>query len=392
MNSHQLEDIPLQSPPEPEWPYSTPVSTAYPSAIPRITTDPDQYALGNGSMLAPLASAPYSMQAPSRAQSFDSTPYAGTSTRHSLSMQYHTSGDIMSSQYGLQPPRHGLPLQISQAPTNHYSAAEFPHHWASLPSNSRPLSSTYPFETEVPSSYHSPTVPYMPTSGLPFPAGATDPTPMFPGLSPLASNLPYHGPSRTLPVPASAQSSLHEICDSLQDNEGALDTYSQHLTSRSTVNSAGRDAVHASEGSCSTASSSPNDAHRNSNIEYGNLTYSSHVGSNTSASSLRAGDAPNSGMQPFRSGNSHLPNINSTYSIQDIHGDFSIQDASVNAMASGGLLSNSQTPSGIHHPQPQHSASHDMPPILRGTYQARPREPSRRSNTKATGQKPQRKR
>jgi len=397
VNSHQLEELPLQSPPETEWPYSTSTSTAYSAAVPRITTDPGQYALASGNMLPPSTGASYSMQVPvpSRIQTFDmsNTPYTTTLPRQSLPVNYSSSGETVSSQYGLQPPRHGLPLQMSQGSTANYSQVEFPSQWT-LSSHSRPLSSSHTFETDVPSSYQSTGMPYMQSSGLSYPTGAPESASVFPGLSPLASNLPYNGPSRTLPNPASVQSSLHGSCSSIQESDCGLDTYQQHLTNRNW-----RDAINASEGSNSTGSSSPSDNHRSSNVAYSNLTYSSHVGSNASVSTLPSGGisrrtsneesytTANSGAQANPHGNGYLPNLNSPYSMQSMHGSFGVQNDPVNSMTSAGTVLGSPVPPSIHHPQPQHSSPQDTASILRGTFDTKSEGPRKGSNSKPKVQK-----
>ena len=395
MNSHQIEDFSLHSPPESEWPYSTPISAAYPSTMPRITTDPDQYALGTGSILTSPSGGPYSMQLPTRGQSFDNSPYSTSLPRQSFSTQYHTG-----TQYGSQPPRHGLPIQISQPPTTSYSTADFSPPWNSLSTNTRSSSTTYAFQTEIPSSYQSTVIPYLPNGGLSFSAGSTEPSSMFPGLSPLASSLPYSGPNR-VPNPASTHSLL-------QNDDNGLSTYLPQVTDRGSISTAPRDIIQASESSSSTASSSPSETnYRGSNAGYGNLNCSPQGRTPTGTSGCPCGDHPsritddgsyttanpNSGIGAFQQGSHRLPNINLPYGVQTMHTGFGILGNSVNPMASGGSLSDgSQLPPSIHHPQPQHSNSHDMPPVLRSMLNTKPRETQKRADPKAKGQPPQRKR
>ena len=355
-------------------------------------------------MLPPSTGNSYSMQVPGRAQAFDAsgTPYATSFSRQSFSMSY-PNVDAASSQYAVHPTRHGLPLQMSQAPPSNYPSADYPSHWASLGSHSRPVQSSYSFDAEVPPSYHSTELSYGQHGGLPYTAGATDSTSVFPGLSPLASTLPFSGASRILPNPVNIQSSYSSSGTPILEGDGALDAYPQHPACRSSIGIATRDAVNASEGSNSTASSSPSDTHRSSNAGYGNNSYSSQVGSNASASSLPSGGLSRrvsneeaytiarSGAQSAQAGNSHLSNLNSTYSIQSVPGGFANQNDPVRSMTSGGSISGG-LPRSIHQPLPQHSRSQDMPPILKGTFDLTSRGPRRRSNSRSKGQKQQAKR
>ena len=394
----------MQSPPEPDWPYSSTSSAGFPAAGHRSTTDPGQYALAGGSMLPPSTVNSYSVQAPARAQALDasSTPYTAGFPRQPFSVNY-PSLDPASSQYGLQSTRHGFPLQMSHAPPTNYPSAEYSPQWTSLASHSRPLPSTYSFETEVPSSYQSTELSYGSHGGLPYAAGATESTSVFPGLSPLASTLPFSGPSRTLPNPTNVQSSYSGSGTPILESDSGLGSYSQHLASRNPISIAARDAINASEGSNSTASSSPSDTHRSSNAGYGNHSYSSQVGSNASASSLPSGGVSRrvsneetyaiarAGAQPSHSGNSHLPNLNSTYGIQNMPGAFAAQNEPIRSMTSGGSMLGG-LPSNIHQPLAQHSRSQDMPPILKGTFDLTSRGARRRSNSRSKGQKQQGKR
>ena len=396
----------MHSPSETEWPYSTPISTAYPSTMPRITTDPDQYALGTGSILPPSTGGPYSMQVSNRAQSFDSTPYMPAVHRQSSSTNYHSGVEATSSQYGSQPPRHGLPVHLSQAPTTAYSTPDFSPPWTSLSSTPRSMSTNYAFQTESPSGYQSNSMPYLPAGGLSFPAASTVSTPVFPGLSPLASSLPYNGPSRALPIPETTQSSLPDDGAPLQDDDSGLGAYPQQVTSRASISTVPREVIQVSESSSSTASSSPGENnHKSSNMGYGNLNYSSQGGALTIGPVCPCGDHPSrinnegnyttssSGVQIFQQGIPHLPNINSQYSVQDMSTGFGVHGSSVNPAASGGsLLGGHQLTSSIHHPQPQHLNANETPPVLKSTFNTKAREQQKRSDPKPKGQPPQRKR
>ncbi|KAL6714064.1 hypothetical protein ACLMJK_008558 [Lecanora helva] len=405
VNSHQLGEYPLQSTPEPEWPYSATTSAGFPSAVPRSTTDPGQYALAGGSMLSPSTNIPLTIQASGRAPNLDtsSMAYGTTIPRQSFSSQFPPSLDSTSSQYGLQPSRHGPPFQLSQAAPANFSTAEYSSQWNSIPANSRPVPSSYPFEAEIAPSYQSTEIPYLPQSGLSYSTGGAESSSIFPGLSPLASTLPFNGSGRILPNPTNVPGSMHNSSGPLIDNEVGLDNYAQQFAGRGSISSATRDVINASEGSQSTASSSPSETHRSgSNAGQGSLAYSSYVGSNASASSLPSGslsrrmsneeicNTGRSGLHPAQPSHSHLPNLGSSYNLQGMQGTFAAQNSSVNSLASGRSMLGS-VPEDIHHPQPQ-SSSHDMPSILRSTLDTTSGDPRRRSNSKSKGHKFQGKR
>ena len=346
--------------------------------------------------MLPLSNAiPYPIQTPNRLQGFDlsGSPFAARLPRQPFHMSYQPSGDGLSSHYGLQQPRHGLPLHISEAQTTNYTTTEIPQ-WNSICPTSRSLYSNYGFGSEAPSNYQSAAEPYMPSSGLAYQTGATETASGFPGLSPLVASLP----SRTLPDPTSMQSSLQGSCSSIQETECGLENFPQHLPSRSSISSATRDAINASEGSSSTASSSPSDTQRGLSAAYGNLAFSSHIGSDASASSLPSGNlsrqmsdenygSTNSRIHTAHSGGGYVSNLDSSYNMQSLQENFASQSDPVNTMSSAESTSCGPLPPTMHHPQPQHSESQDRPPILRGSFDTRLEVSQSRANSKSKGQK-----
>lgn len=363
-------------------------------------------------MLAPSTAAPYSVQATGRSQPLNdmaSGAYAPTTQlRPYVPMGYQTGMDSAHPQYGSQPSRQGIPLQLSQPLTVNYSAAELSQHWTPLSTTARPLHSNYALDAEASSNYQSSAYPYQPTSGISYPTGPTEASSVFPGLSPLASSLPYNGTNRTLPNPVSVQSSLHNSSGSTHESNAGLGPFQQHLdttseswdlavgTSRSSVSSATQDPISTSGPASSTSSSSPSDSHGVPNNAYDNLTYPSHVGSDVSASSIPSGGVPRrisaedsfqtmaSGISSNHSGRNQLSNLNSPFNIQGMHAGFGMHGSSVTPMASTGSLVSNHGPPSIHHPQPHYSAAHDMRPIIRSSFNPKSQD-SRRpliSNTR----------
>lgn len=346
-------------------------------------------------MLPPSTAAAYPGQVATRGLNDMASGSYGpaTQSRPFVSPGYQTGMDPMSAQYGSQLPRHGMPLQVSQALTTNYSAAEPPQHWTPLPTIGRQLPSNYSFETDAPSNYPSSGFPYLPTSGVPYPNGSTDASSVFPGLSPLAANLPYNGTNRTLPNPVSVQSSLQGSSGSPQEHDVGLGPFQQHLdkpndswdfgvgTSRSSVSSAAQDTLSVSGPASSTSSSSPSDGHGGLNNGYENFAYSSQVGSDASASSVRSGGisrrmSDEDGFQATASGilsnqprRRQFSNLQSPYDGQGIHSGSGMQGFP------------------IHHPQPHYSAARDMPPILRGSIKMKPHEARRPATSNTRGSK-----
>ncbi len=389
-----MGEFPPQTAPEPEWPYSAPSSTSYTSSAPRITSDPSQYALGT--VLPTSTAAPYSVQATTRAQPLNdmaSASYAPTAQfRPYAPVGYQASVDTIPSQYGSQPSRQSVALQMSQPLATNYSAPELSQHWTPLSTTNRPLPSNYVLDAETSTSYQSSAFPFMSTIGVSYPTGPAEAPSVFPGLSPLASSLPYSGTNRTLPNPLSVQRSLHTSSGSAQECDTGLGSFQQHLdksnepwdlavgTSRSSISSATQDPISASGPASSTSSSSPSDSQRVQTTSYNNLMYSSHIGSDVSVSSIPPGGNSRrmstgdgfqtmaSGLSSNHSGRGTLSNLNSAFSVQGTHAGFGMHGSSANSMVSTNALMSNNGPPSIHHPQPQYSAAYDMRPMIRGSF------------------------
>lgn len=366
-------------------------------------------------MIAASTAAPYPVQTASRSQPFNdnsSAAYPATLARQSFPLNYQASMDThVSGQYGLQRPNHSLPMQMSQTPTINYSGPEFSQHWTPLSSNGRSMSNNFSFDPDVSSSYQSSAFPYLPTSGPSYPTATSETSSFFPGLSPLAPNLPYNSFNRTLPNPASVQSSLPSSNGSSNEKDNGMGLFQQHLdkssepwdtvtgTTRSSVSSAAQDPISASEPASSNSSSSPSDTNESSNLGYDHLSHSSRVSSDVDTSGLLSGNisrrmsnediypTSTSRIQSNQDGSSQLPNLNSSFNVRGIHGVFGVQEDTLNSINTGASLVSGQIPPSIHHPQPQHSASHDVLPILRGSFDTKSHDPRRPSNLNAKGHK-----
>ena len=400
-----MDEFPLQSS-ESEWQYATPVSTAYAAAaVPRITTDPGQYALTSGNVIPPATAAHLPVQTAGRAQpfgEFSGAPYAVSATRQPPPMNYQIGTDTLSFQHNVQP-RHGLPLSMPQTSAPSYPSGDYSQQWTPLTMNSRSFSNNYTFDMDPATPYGSTAMSYMQSSGLSFQAGPSEASPVFPGLSPLGSCLPYSGPNRTLPNPTSVQNALHNNYIPTLETDSGLSVLPQRLgeggivTSQSSVGSVRQDNGNVSEAS-SSSTSSPSETHRSSNADYGTLTYSSHFGSNASASSLPSGGIPrrmsneegfvttHPGMQSCHLGTNQLSNLTSSYNMQVMQGGFGIQEGTVNPTATGESASSGQSSSNILHPPQQHAAT-QAPTVLRSTYDGKSQDSRKPSKSKLKGQK-----
>lgn len=368
-------------------------------------------------MLAPSTTAPYSVQATSRAQPLNdmaSASYAPIAQlRPYVPVGYQTGIDSIHSQYGSQPSRQGIPLQMSQPLPVNYSAGELSQHWTPLSTTSRPLSSNYTLDAEASSNYQASALPYLPSSGISYSTGPTEPSSVFPGLSPLASSLPYNGTNRTLPNPVSVQSSLHNSSGLTQESDAGLGSFQQNLnktsepwdlavgTSRSSVSSATQDPVSTSGPASSTSSSSPSDSHGLPTNSYDTLTYPSHIVSDVAASSIASSGVSRrmstedgfqtmaSGISSNYSGRSQLSNLNSPFTIQGMHAGFGMHGNSATSMASTNALVSHHGPPSIHHPQPHYSAAHDMRPTIRSSFHPKSQDSRRPPNPNTRGPKSQ---
>lgn len=381
VNSHQLPEV--SSSAEPEWPYATSVPTTYASSVPRITSDPSQYALANGNMLPLSTAAPYLGPASGRGQSFQDVSnslYPAAPSRQSFPSSYYGNLENQSfQQYDMQPSRQAFPLQMSQAPTPGYPAADPSNHWVPLSTNTRSQYHSLNFDQDVSSSYAPSTFPYLATTGPPASTGAPERSSIFPGLSPLVTHLPVHGSNRILPNPTSLHSSFDSSNGSAHEGDGELGLFQQHLdkssdswdlnrltmgTSQGSVSSAVQDTICASGSTSSTSSSSPSDTQEITKLGYLPMTQTSPIGSTLGSSGYRSADTLTTlntdtytgtttpHLQSRRHRNSQLPSINTPFNLYGTSGGVS---NSANPVTTSG-----QAAPRILQPQPRHSSSYDL--------------------------------
>lgn len=391
----------MQSPPESEWPYSVPTPTTYASSVPRITSDPSQYALANGNMLSPSTTAPYLGQGSGRSPSYSemsSIQYPVAPSRRLFASNYYTSLDSNIHQYDMQPSRNGYPLQMSQTPSPGFSNTDLSHHWTPLPSNNRHLCHNLGFDQDVSSSYEPSTYLYSATTAAPLPAVTTEGSSIFPGLSPLGTHLPSHGgANRILPNPTSLHSSLDSSNGSAQEGDsemGILQRQSRDSwdlgrvitgTSQGSVSSAAPGSISASGPPSSNASSSPGDT---TGFGYISMTHSSadepvanNSGFHTAPNSITMSNTENSttsGAQSNLLVDSQLPDRNSSFNLYGMHGSF----AANGLQASEGALANCQSHSRVLQPQPRYSPSYDL---LSGSFDTNPQRARKILKSNAKG-------
>ena len=388
VNSHQLNDVALQSPPDSEWPYSVPTPTTYASSVPRITSDPSQYALANANMVPPSTTGPYLSQGNGRAPIYSdvsSIQYPIVPTRQPFTSTYHANLDNSIHQYDLQPSHNVYPLQNSQAPSPGFSTPDPSHHWTPLSSNSRQLYHNMGWDQDASSSYAPSNYLYSAANVAPLTSVTSEGSSMFPGLSPLGTHLPSHGgANRILPNPTGLHSSLDSSNGSAQDGDSEIGIM-QHQsrdswdlsriatgTSQGSVSSAAPGSVSVSGPPSSNASSSPGDT---TGFGYLPMTHSSvdeSVGSNpgfgavTNTTGISNPEiSATSGPQSNPLVNSQHPGLNSSFTLYGSHGS-----AATNVLQPAeGVLASSQSHSRILQPQPRHSPSYDL---LSGSFNTNP--------------------
>ena len=262
---------------------------------------------------------------------------------------------------------------MSQAPTPSYAALDY--SWNALPSNGRPTSHNILYEQD-PSRYETSTVSYITSSSPSIPNVAAERPSIFPGLSPLATNLPAHGGNRTLPVPMNIQSSFDSSNGSVQGTDGDAGLYQQHLetgTSQESVSSVSQDAISAAGQSSSTPSSSPSETHEMSAFPYIPMTQTSPDAPSENASGFHAMDASTtSNVGSFTSSNSasnsQLPSLNSPYNSYDGHRGTHMPERVLEpgmAIRNGNVYDPHGRPR-ILQPQPRRSPSYDL---LKGSFE-----------------------
>ena len=383
MNSIHVNNAALQQPPpESEWPYSVPTAAAYTSSMPRITSDPSQYALTNANMFPPSTISPYLGQGSVRAPSYSDLPnsqYPAVAPRQTISPNYHNDLDNHLAQYDMQSSRHGYPLHSTPISTTGFHNADHSHAWAALPESSRQLFHSPTYDGDVSASYPSSTYQYSTVPGPPIPAVTTDGAPSFPGLSPLSANLPSTGPNRTLPNPTGIHGSFDGSNSSTHegDNELAImqHQYSKNKdawnlnrmttgTSQGSVSSNAHDSIGAPGPASSTASSSPDPT---TTFGYIPLTEPSSIdpGISTADYVCNSITAPMSNMRDCTTSDAQssvLVNSFGLYSSQP-----SVGGSDTITPESG--PQNGLPAQRILHPQPRRSSSYDL---LKASYDQHP--------------------
>ena len=393
MNSIQVDDAATaalqQPPPESEWPYSVPTASAYASSMPRITSDPSQYALTNANMFPPSTISPYLGQGSVRAPSYSdlsNSQYPGVA-RQTISPNYHNNLDNHLTQYDMQSSRHGYPLHINPLSTTGFHNADHSQTWTALPASSRQLFPSPTYDGDVSASYPSSTYQYSPVTGTPMPAITTDGAPGFPGLSPLSANLPSTGPNRTLPNPTGIHGSFDGSNGSTQegDNEIAImqHQYSKNKdawnlnrmttgTSQGSVSSIAHDSIGAPGPASSTASSSPDPTTtfgyipmtQPSSIDPG-ISTADYVCNPITAPMSNMRDCTTSDAQSSVLVNSQIPALHPSF------GQYSSQPSvggSDTITQEAGPHNGLPAPR-ILHPQPRRSSSYDL---LKASYDQNP--------------------
>ena len=312
----------------------------------------------------------------------NSDAYSNSTPRVALPTNFQATNAHLSSQYVPNSNRHGMPFHMPQAPNAGIPASSaFAPQWNTVSPNGRQMASNLAFDPNLQSSYQPSAYTYMPSSGASYGTSVSEVSTGFPGLSPLASHLPYNSNNRTLPNPASIPSTLPNSNSPLQENEGSLGFYPGQLdkfnggwdlssgTSRGSVSSAAQDPISASELASNTSSSSPTLTPDGSSIGYGHPSRLSQVESDGSISALhprnfpaRMNDnddytsiAPN--LQPNRAGSNDFSNLGPTYNLQSVHGNFGLQDNSMELMNPQSSTISSQLPTSILHSQPRYSTT-----------------------------------
>ena len=359
--------------------------------MPRITTDPSQYALNHANMFPPSTISPYLGQGSVRATSYSDLPnaqYPAVAPRQNMSPNYHTQLDNHLTQYDMQSSRHGYPLQINPLSTAVFHHADHSHAWTALPASSRQMFQSPTYEGDVSASYPSSTYQYSSVTGTPIPAVTTDGTPSFPGLSPLSANLPSTGPNRTLPNPMSIHGSFDGNNSSTQDGDNEIAIIPQHQysknkeawnlnrmttgTSQGSVSSIAHDSIGAPGPASSTASSSPDPT---TTFGYIPLTQSSSIdpGISTAEYVCNPVTAPMSNTRDCTTSdvlsgipvNSQIPAHHSSFGLYSSHASVGGSDTMTpEAGAQTGLPGPR-----ILQPQPRRSSSYDL---LKASYDQNP--------------------
>ena len=265
---------------------------------------------------------------------------------------------------------------MSQGPTPTYSALDYSQQWNPIPPNGRPTSHNILYEQD-PSRYETSTVSYMTSSGTSIPNVAAERPSIFPGLSPLVTNLPAHGGNRTLPDPMNIHSSFDSSNGSVQGSDGDAGLYQQHLetgTSQESVSSVSQDAISAAGQSSSTPSSSPSETQEMPTFPYIPMTQTSPNAPSENASGFHAMDTSTTSnvgsftTSPNSASNSQLPSLSSPFNGYVGHRGTHMPDRALEpgmAIRNGNVYDPHGRPR-ILQPQPRRSPSYDL---LKGSFE-----------------------
>ena len=265
---------------------------------------------------------------------------------------------------------------MSQGPTPTYSALDYSQQWNPIPPTGRPTSHNILYEQD-PSRYESSTVSYLTSSGTSIPNVAAERHSIFPGLSPLVTNLPAHSGNRTLPAPMNIHSSFDSSSGSVQGSDGDAGLYQQHLetgTSQESVSSVSQDAISAAGQSSSTPSSSPSETQEMPAFPYIPMTQTSQNVPSENASGFHAMDTSTTSnvgsfsTSPNSASNSQLPSLSSPFNGYVGHRGTHMSDRALEpgmAIRNGSVYDPHGRPR-IIQPQPRRSPSYDL---LKGSFE-----------------------
>ena len=396
-----MDDAALQQhPPESEWPYSVPTASAYTSSMPRITTDPRDYALANANMLPPSTVSPYLGQGNGRTASYgelSNSQYPAVAPRQPISSN-HALNDYLT-QYQMQSSRHGYPLQITPTPATGVFNADHSHSWTASSASNRPLYHSPTFDGDLSASYPSSTYQYSAVTGAPIPAVTTQGAPSFPGLSPLSAHLPSTGPNRTLPNPTGIQGSFDGSNSSTQEGNSEIAIMQQQYsknkdtwdlsrmttgTSQGSFSSVAPDSIGAPGPASSTASSSPD---HTTTFGYIPVTPTSSIEPGISTADYRCTSiaAPMSNMRGCTTSDAQSSVL--VNQIPILHPSFALYSSPPSVGGNDTITTEAARQNGlpaprILHPQPRRSSSYDL---LKASYENNPQRnrKSVKSSTKS---------
>ena len=324
-----------------------------------------------------------------------SVPYSTAQPRPPFSSIYPTS---YPGPYDVQRPIQGPTVHMSQGPTPNYPAIDYSQQWHPLPSGNRHSSNAQLYDQDQ-QRYETSTVSYVTSSSTSVPNVAAEGSSIFPGLSPLVTNLPAHGGNRTLPDPMTIHSSFDSSNGSMQGSHGDTGLYQQHLetgTSQGSVNSTSQGAFSATDQTSST-SSSPSETQEMPTCAYIPMAQTSPSASREITSGFRSmatsntSNASSYAVSPTSASNSQLPSLNSPINGYSGHRG---SHASDRALDAGMAIRNGTVydPHGrprILQPHPQRSPSYDL---LKGPFEGSRKHSGKVHKSSCHGRKPDGKR